>query len=132
MDELSIMLIVSVIEVGKLRDFNLEELSEFESALRVCVNDEYFFATLKPKQQQAVKDALKQVDNELTRRGCKPVNFFQLMEDDPAQVEYYLKQFKLLDLLDMAADLKEYKTSKVVEDLLKMVNRQIYNLIPVA
>ena len=132
MDELSIMVIVSVIEVGKLRDFNLEELSELWSSLSVCIDDECFFATFNPKQQSAIKKALKDVEKELSRRGAKPVNLFQMMQDDPNQAEFYLRQFSSAELFDLADNLKEFNNSQLVSDLLKLVNRQIYQRVPMA
>ena len=132
MEKIEIILIVAVIDVGRLRDFTVEELSSFESALTICVNDEYFFATFEPKQQEEIKNALKKVDNELRRRGFEPVNFFKLTQENPARVEYYLKQFSLAELLDMADDLKEYKKSQLVCDFLKLVNKRIYQLAAMA
>ncbi|MBQ7633726.1 MAG: hypothetical protein IJS88_06410 [Alphaproteobacteria bacterium] len=132
MEITEIMLIVAVVEVGQLEDFDVEELSEFWSALTVCMDDEYFFATFNDKQKTAVKEALKKVENELKHRGGKPVNFFKLIQEDPSQVEYYLKQFDLNKLLELAGDLKEFEKSQVVADLLKLVNKRIYQLIPVA
>lgn len=132
MEKLDILLIVAVIDVGKLGDFSLEELSELWSSLSVCLGDEYLLATFEPKQQEEIRAALKKVEDELRRRHCQPVNLFQLMQENPAQAEYYLKQFSLPKLLDLSDDLEEYKNSKLVTDLLKLVNKQIYRMIPVA
>ncbi len=132
MQKLEIILIVTVIEVGKLQYFTVEELSEFWSALSICTDEPQFFATFSAKEQQAVKKALKNVERELERRGRKPVNFFQLMKENPLQVEIYLKQFNLIELLDMENDMKEYESSEMVHDFLKLVRKQIYNHIPVA
>lgn len=132
MEKLEILLIVAVVEVGNLRCFDLEELSELWAALTVCMDDECFFATFDDDQQQAVKQALKNLEDELKHRGSQPLNFFKMMQENPAQVEYYLKQFDLQKLLDLANDLEEYKSSKIVADFLKLVNQQIYQRIPVA
>ncbi len=132
MEVTEIMLIVAVIEVGQLEDFDMEELSEFWSALTICMDDEYFFATFNDKQKTAVKEALKKVEDELKRRGGKPVNFFKLMQENPSQVEHYLKQFDLIKLLELVDDLKDFEKSQVVTDFLKLVNKRIYQLIPVA
>lgn len=132
MEKMEILLIVAVVEVGNLRCFDLEELSELWAALTVCMDDECFFATFDDDQQQAIKEALKNLENELKHRGSQPLNFFRMMQENPAQVEYYLKQFDLQKLLDLANDLEEYKNSKIVADFLKLVNNQIYQRIPVA
>lgn len=132
MEKMEILLIVAVVEVGNLRCFDLEELSELWAALTVCMDDECFFATFDDDQQQAIKEALKNLENELKHRGSQPLNFFRMMQENPAQVEYYLKQFDLQKLLDLANDLEEYKSSKIVADFLKLVNNQIYQRIPVA
>ncbi len=132
MEKFEILLIVAVVEVGNLRDFDLEELSELWAALTVCMDDECFFATFEEDQQQAIKKALKDIEDELKHRGSKPLNFFKMMQENPAQVEFYLKQFDLAKLMDLAKDLQEFAKSQVVADFLKLVNKQIYQRIPVA
>lgn len=132
MEKFEILLIVAIVEVGNLRDFDLEELSELWAALTVCMDDEYFFATFDENQQLAIKKALKDIENELKHRGSKPLNFFKMMQENPAQVEFYLKQFDLAKLMDLANDLQEFAKSQIVADFLKLVNKQIYQRIPVA
>ncbi len=132
MEKFEILLIVAVVEVGNLRDFDLEELSELWAALTVCMDDEYFFATFDEDQKAAVKEALQSVEDELKHRGSKPLNFFKMMQENPAKVEYYLKQFDLPKLMDLAKDLEDFKSSQIVADFLKLVNKQIYQRIPVA
>lgn len=126
------MLIAAVVAVGRLEEFDLEELSSMWSALIVAHDDEKFFATFDAEQQKDVSDALKAVEKELKRRNCQPLNFFKMLEENPAQVEYYLKQFELEKLLELAEDLKEYKNVKLVDDFCKLVNNEIYRRIPVA
>ena len=132
MDKLEILLIVAVVEVGNLRNFNLEDLSTLWAALTVCMDDEYFFATFEEDQKEAIKKALRNIEDELKRRGSKPLNFFKMMQENPAQVEFYLKQFDLEKLMDLANSLQEFANAQIVADFLKLVNRQIYRLIPVA
>ena len=132
MEKFEILLIVAIVEVGNLRDFDLEELSELWAALTVCMDDEYFFATFEEDQKEAIKKALRNIEDELKRRGSKPLNFFKMMQENPAQVEFYLKQFDLAKLMDLANDLQEFAKSQIVADFLKLVNKQIYQRIPVA
>ncbi|MBQ9270791.1 MAG: hypothetical protein IJ218_00800 [Alphaproteobacteria bacterium] len=132
MHKIEIMLLVAVVEIGELGKFSLEDLSEFWSALTVCRDDKEFFALFNDKEQQAVRKALEQVETELRHRHKEPVNFFQLMQENPAKVEFYLRQFSLAQLLDLEADLREFDTSQVVADFIKLVKRQIYRLVPVA
>lgn len=132
MEKFEILLIVAIVEVGNLRDFDLEELSELWAALTVCMDDEHFFATFEEDQQLAIKKALKDIEDELKHRGSKPLNFFKMMQENPAQVEFYLKQFDLAKLMDLANDLQEFAKSQIVADFLKLVNKQIYQRIPVA
>ena len=130
--KIEIMLIVSVVEIAELKEFDLEELSEFWSALTVCRDDSDFFAEFNAKEQKAILDALKKIETELRHRHKEPVNLFQLMEENPAQVERYLDQFDLYKLLELEAELKEFKKSAIVADFLKLVRKKIYNLIPVS
>ena len=135
MSKLEIMFLLAVVEVGELNEFTLEELSEFWSALTVCSNDNEFFASLDDKEQRAVTDAVKRLETELKRRHLEPVNsinFFQLMQENPAKVEFYLKKFSLGQLLNLEADLKEFETSDVIRDFLKLVRKQIYTRIGVS
>lgn len=132
MSKLEIMFLLAVVEVGELNEFTLEELSEFWSALTVCRSDKEFFASLTDKEQKAVTDAVKKLETELRNRHREPVNFFQLMQENPAKVEFYLKKFSLGQLLNLEADLKEFETSDVIRDFLKLVRKQIYTRIGVS
>lgn len=129
--KIDILFLVAVVEVGKLSDFTLEELSEFWSALTICRDDEDFFALFDAKEKESIIKALRQVEDELRHRHKEPVNFFQLMQSNPLKVEQYLKEFSLETLLDLEADLKEFDKSAIVADFLKLVRKQIYWLIPV-
>ena len=132
MNKLEVMFLVAVVEVGELNEFTLDELSEFWSALTVCCNDDEFFASLNSEEQKAVTDAVKRLETELRRRHLEPVNFFQLMQENPARVEFYLSKFSLSKLLDLEADLKGFEKSQIITDFLKLVRQQIYRRIPVS
>ena len=132
MNKLEVMFLVAVVEVGELNEFTLEELSEFWSALTVCSNDNEFFASLDDKEQRAVTDAVKRLETELKRRHLEPVNFFRLMQENPARVEFYLSKFSLSKLLDLEADLQTFEKSQIIADFLKLVKKQIYRRIPVS
>ncbi|MBR6356388.1 MAG: hypothetical protein IKR92_06005 [Alphaproteobacteria bacterium] len=132
MNKLEVMFLVAVVEVGELNEFTLEELSEFWSALTVCYNDNEFFASLDSEEQKAVTDAVKRLETELRRRHLEPVNFFQLMQENPARVEFYLSKFSLSKLLDLEADLQTFEKSQIIADFLKLVKKQIYRRIPVS
>ena len=132
MNKLEVMFLVTVVEVGELREFTLEELSEFWAALTVCLNNKELFATFDRKEQTAVTDAVKKLEAELRSRHKEPVNFFQLMQENPAKVEFYLKKFSLGQLLDLEADLKEFETSDIIKDFLRLIHKQIYTRIGVS
>lgn len=130
--KIDILFLIAVVEVGKLSDFTLEELSEFWSALTICRDNEEFFAKFSAKEKESVNKALQQIEDELRHRHKEPVNFFQLMENNPTKVGLYLKEFSLENLLDLEADLKEFDKSAIVADFLKLVRKQIYQRIPVS
>ncbi|MBP5398793.1 MAG: hypothetical protein J6Y53_00045 [Alphaproteobacteria bacterium] len=130
--KIDILFLIAVIEVGKLSDFTLEELSEFWSTLTVCRDDEEFFTQFNAKEKESVINALKQVEDELRHRNKEPVNFFRLMQENPTRVELYLREFSLETLLDLETDLKEFDKSAIVADFLKLVRKQIYKRIPVS
>lgn len=132
MNKLEVMFLVAVVEVGELNEFTLEELSEFWSALTVCCSENEFFASLTGEEQKAVTDAVKRLETELRRRHLEPVNFFQLMQENPARVEFYLSKFSLSKLLDLEADLQTFEKSQIIADFLKLVKKQIYRRIPVS
>ena len=132
MHKLEILFLVAVVEVGELSGFTLDELSEFWSAFTVCRNDEKFFAQFNAKEKEAITAALNKVETELRRRHKEPVNFFQLMQDDPAKVEFYLKKFSLSQLLVLDSELREFQKSKIVTDFLKLVKKQIFLRTPCA
>lgn len=130
--KIDILFLIAVIEVGELSKFTLEELSEFWAALTVCRDDKEFFALFNAKEKKAVINALNQVETELRHRHKEPVNFFQLMQENPLKVELYLKEFSLENLLSLEADLKEFEKSAIVADFLKLVRKQIYRRVPVS
>lgn len=132
MIKIELLFIVAVIEVGKLDDFTLEELSEFWSALTICRDDSDFFATFNAKEKASVIKAIEAVETELRHRHKEPVNFFQLMQENPAKVERYLKEFTLTQLLSLENDLSDFKKSAIVADFLKLVRKQIYQRVPVS
>ena len=132
MQKIEIILLVTVVEVGDLTGFNVDELSEFWAAFTLCRNDENFFAEFSAKEQKSIIDALQKVEHELRKRHKEPVNFFQLMQDNPAKVEFYLKKFSLSQLLTLERDLCDFSASEIVADFLKLVKKQIYKLIPVS
>ncbi len=131
MNKLEVMFLVAVVEVGELNEFTLDELSEFWSALTVCCNDNEFFASLNSEEQKAVTNAVKRLEAELKKRHLEPINFFQLMQENPAQVEFYLRKFSLSALLNLEADLEGFEKTQIVTDFLKLVKKQIYRRIPV-
>ena len=130
--KIEVLFLVAVVDVGDLRDFTLEELSEFWSTFTICRDDKKFFAKFNAKEKKSVINALNQVETELRHRNKEPVNFFQLMQENPLKVEFYLKEFTLENLLSLEADLKEFKKSAIIADFLKLVRKQIYQRIPVS
>lgn len=132
MSKLDIIFLLAVVEVGDLKGFSLDELSEFWSAFTVCRNDKKFFAEFSAEEQKDIIAALEKVERELKSRNREPVNFFQLMQDNPTKVELYLKKFSLEQLFTLESDLKDFQKSKIVTDFLKLVKKEIYRRIPVS
>ena len=132
MQKLEIIFLVAMVEAGDLNGFSLEELSEFWSAFTVCRNDKKFFAQFSAQEKKDINAALEKVEAELKSRNAEPVNFFQLMEDNPAKVEQYLKKFGTDDLFELDRELHEYRKSKIVADFLKLVRHEIYKRVPVS
>ena len=131
MKKFDIIFLIAVVEVGDLSNFTLDELSDFWSAFTVCRNDKKFFAEFSAKEKKDIIAALEKLEAELKRRNKEPVNFFQLMQDDPEKVEWYLKKFSLMQLLELDRELKEFKKSAIVVDFLKLVRKQICQRVPI-
>ena len=131
MNKVEILFLVAVVEVGELCNLTMEELSEIWSALTVCRDSEEFFAQFDKVEQGAIIVSIKKVEAEMKRRHAQPINFFRLMKEDPAKVEFYLKQFSTDQLLGFERDLQEFANNEIVDDLLKLVRKQIYRRVPV-
>lgn len=132
MRKIDIIFLVAVVDVGDLTGFSIEELSEFWSAFTVCCNDKDFYAEFSAEEQKDIETALKKVETELRHRRAEPVNFFQLMQTNPARVDFYLSKFSLGQLLTLENDLQDFKKSQIIIDFLKLVKKQIYRRIPVS
>lgn len=132
MNRIAILFLVTLVEVGELGKFNLEELSEIWAALTVCRDDRKLFGEFSTKEKKDVIAAIEKVETELRHRHKEPVNFFQLMQDNPEKVEFYLSKFTLQQLFELEKELKDFKKSKIVVDFLKLVKKQIYRRVPVS
>ena len=123
---------VAVVESGDLKGFSLEELSEFWSAFMICRDDKKFYAQFSAQEKKEIIAALNKVETELKSRKYEPVNFFQMMQDNPERVVYYLQKFSTDNLLTLERDLQEFRKSKIIADFLKLVRQEIYKRVPVS
>lgn len=129
---IDILLMVAIVQCADLSGFKTDELFEFWVNLSNAAADEDFFDEFEEKDQISIKGCIGLLEREFKHRGFKPVNLFQMMKDNPRQLERLLKSFDLEKLLALQENLTLMKQTNLVKSFLQLINERIMQVIPVA
>lgn len=129
---IDILLMVAVVQCADLTGFKTDELFEYWTNLSNAAADEDFFDEFEEKDQISIKGCVGLLEREFIRRGFKPVNLFQMLKDNPRQLEKLLGKFDLEKLLALQENLKFMKQTQLVENFQRLINGKIMEIIPVA
>ncbi len=132
MEKIDILLMIAVVECAELNGFKTEELFEFWINLTNCMADEDFFDEFEDKEQCSIKNCVTLLEKEFKRRGFKPINLFQMVQDNPNDVARILRHSNLEQLMAMEANLKIFKPTDLVKSLLRLVRERMMQIIPMA
>ena len=132
MEKIDILLMIAVVECAELNGFKTEELFEFWINLTNCMADEDFFDEFEDKEQCSIKNCVTLLEKEFKRRGFKPINLFQMVQDNPNDVARILRHSNLEQLMAMEANLKSFKPTDLVKSLLRLVRERMMQIIPMA
>lgn len=132
MEKIDILLMIAVVECAELNGFKTEELFEFWINLTNCMTDEDFFDEFEDKEQCSIKNCVTLLEKEFKRRGFKPINLFQMVQDNPNDVARILRHSNLEQLMAMEANLKIFEPTDLVKSLLRLVRERMMQIIPMA
>ncbi len=132
MEKIDILLMIAVVECAELNGFKTEELFEFWINLTNCMADEDFFDEFEDKEQCSIKNCVTLLEKEFKRRGFKPINLFQMVQDNPNDVARILRHSNLEQLMAMEANLKIFEPTDLVKSLLRLVRERMMQIIPMA
>ena len=132
MEKIDILLMIAVVECAELNGFKTEELFEFWINLTNCIADENFFDEFENKEQCSIKNCVTLLEKEFKRRGFKPINLFQMVQDNPNDVARILRHSNLEQLMTMEANLMIFEPTDLVKSLLRLVRERMMQIIPMA
>ncbi|MBR1600598.1 MAG: hypothetical protein IJ677_03375 [Alphaproteobacteria bacterium] len=132
MEKIDILLMIAIVECAELNGFTTEELFEFWINLSNCATDDEFFSCFEENEQSSIKKCVTLLEKEFKRRGFKPVNLFQMMSDNPANVARILRHSSLEQLMAMDANLQVFEQTDLIKNFRKLILERMMQIIPMA